>query len=115
MIKNESKTLVRAFIAGAIEVSNTMGTQTLYNWLRAVGEKLGEMEGGGMEGRKKNDLYYHPICPFTALLETAHCQELIKKENSYAEIPREEGVDKPACADIICIMHHAYMKKRAEL
>ncbi|MHC1583011.1 MAG: hypothetical protein ACXQT5_08605, partial [Candidatus Syntropharchaeia archaeon] len=24
-------------------------------------------------------------------------------------------VDKPACADIICIMHHAYMKKRAEL
>jgi hypothetical protein len=112
----KTKTLTRAFIIGAIEVDNMMGAEALYNWLKTIGERLGEVEGKGMEGRMIGELHYESICPFATRLETAHYYDILSKEgDKHAEIPEEKGVDKPVCADIMCIMHHACRRKRAEL
>lgn len=114
MIK--SKTFIKAFIIGAIEVNNRMGGEALYDWLWAIGDRLGELEGGGIEGRKSGDLYYDPICPLKVQLETEHYFDILSKRgDSYLECPREGGIDKPACGDIMCIMHYAYRRKRGEL
>jgi hypothetical protein len=40
---------------------------------------------------------------------------LSKRGDSYLECPREGGIDKPACGDIMCIMHYAYRRRRGEL
>ncbi|MHC1635477.1 MAG: hypothetical protein ACXQTS_02485, partial [Candidatus Methanospirareceae archaeon] len=114
MIK--SKTLAKIFLLGAIEINNTLGAKVLYEWLRSIGERLGEIEGKGIEGRKSGELHYMPICPFVTLLESIHYREVLPREgDKYAMLPRDKDVNGPACADIICIMHHAYRRKRAEL
>jgi hypothetical protein len=112
----KAKTLIKAFIIGAIEVNNMMGAEALYDWLRTIGERLGEAEGRGIEGRRIGELHYESICPFATQLESAHYHDILSKDgDKYAEIPKELGLDKTACADIICIMHHACRRKRAEL
>lgn len=112
----KSKILMRAFIIGSIEVNNMMGEQALYDWLRAVGKRMGEIEGGGIEGRVSGNLHYEPVCRFAAQFETAHYYDILsKKGDKYAKFPMAKGADKSARADILCIMHHAYRRKRAEL
>ncbi|RLG37718.1 MAG: hypothetical protein DRN91_04690 [Candidatus Alkanophagales archaeon] len=112
----KSKTLVKALLIGMIEIGSRVGAQGLYDWLWTIGERLAEMEGKGLEGEKSGDLRYEPFCPLAAQLETTHyCEILPGQESICVEIPRAGGADKPACADIICVVHHAYRRKRAEL
>jgi hypothetical protein len=40
---------------------------------------------------------------------------LPKRGDSYLECPKAGGIDKPACGNIMCILHYAYRKKRGEL
>ncbi|MHC1567806.1 MAG: hypothetical protein ACXQT5_08610 [Candidatus Syntropharchaeia archaeon] len=117
MVESESKRFVTAFTIGAIEINRTMGTHILYDWLRAIGERMGEMDGGGIEGERHNDLSYHPICLFITQLESSRYRELFSKEGrDLAKILENvDARDRAASPDIICITHHAYMKKRAEL
>ena len=112
----KTKTLVKVILIGVIEMSNRMGAQALYDWLQAIGERLGEMEGKGIEGVKCGDLHYEPLCPLATLLDIEHYYDVLPKSaDEYPICKIDRGADKPACADIICIIHHAYLRKRAEL
>jgi len=108
-----------SFIVGMIELNNLFGSESLYDWLKRIGERIAELEGKGIEGKKVDDVYYLPICPLTSVFHYAsHHDELSKSGMAHAdleELKKEQKADDAALASILCVMHHAYRKKRAEL
>lgn len=108
-----------SFILGMIELNNLFGSESLYDWLKRIGERIAELEGKGIEGKKTGDVYYLPTCPLASVFHYAsHHDELSKSGEVYAdleELKKEQKAEDAALASMLCIMHHAYRKKRAEL
>ncbi|MBE0517144.1 MAG: hypothetical protein IBX41_07145 [Methanophagales archaeon] len=118
MIKEETPAL--SFIVGMIELHNLFGSESLYEWVKKIGERIAEVEGKGIEGKKINDVHYLPICPLAASYHFASNYEVLSKsgETPYAnleELQKEQTAEDAALGSILCVMHHAYRKKRAEL
>jgi hypothetical protein len=108
-----------SFIIGMIELNNLVGAESLYDWLKRIGERIAELEGRGIEGKKVDDVYYLPICPLASAFQYAsHHGELSKSGMAHADLEalqKEQKADDAALGSILCVMHHAYRKKRAEL
>ncbi len=119
MIKEKIPAL--SFMLGIIELNNLLGSESLYNWLTKIGERIAELEGKGIEGKKIDDVHYLPTCPFVSVFHySSFYEQLPKSGDAYVDLEelkmkKEQKADGAALANIFCIMHHAYRKKRAEL
>lgn len=115
--------LPQGFLIGIMDLVDMMGPEKTSEWLTRIGEKLGETQGPGFDGAPEDDLNYLPMCPFT--------DELIRFIDMFGERPEEfkriveyvteregsnkENVECPAVVNTLCLLHHGYRKKRAEL
>ncbi|MCL7415488.1 MAG: hypothetical protein M8349_05435 [ANME-2 cluster archaeon] len=115
--------LPQAFMIGITDLVNIIGPEKTVKWLIQIGRELAETQGPGLEGAPEGDLNYLPICPFS--------DELIHFIDMFGERPKEfqtiveyvkereaantDKVECPAVASILCLMHHAYRVKRAEM
>ncbi|MCK4928243.1 MAG: hypothetical protein KAR76_00760 [Methanosarcinales archaeon] len=115
--------LPQAFMIGITDLVDMIGAEKTVKWLITIGRELGENQGPGLEGAPEGDLNYLPICPFA--------DELVRFIDMFGERPEEyntiveyvkerEAADKdkvecPAVASVLCLMHHAYRVKRAEM
>ncbi|RZN33712.1 MAG: hypothetical protein EFT35_10285 [Methanophagales archaeon ANME-1-THS] len=108
-----------SFIVGMLELTNLSGSESLYEWLKKIGERIAELEGKGIEGKKMDDVYYLPICPLASAYHYAsHHDELSKAGLLSAHVEalkHEQTAGDAALGSMLCVMHHAYRKKRAEL
>ncbi|MCD4766787.1 MAG: hypothetical protein K8R34_09780 [Methanosarcinales archaeon] len=105
------------------ELVKMVGPEKTCILLSRIGKGLAETQGAGLEGVPEDDLHYLPICPFA--------DEIIRFVDLFGERPEEfqaivkyvnekEAMDKdkvecPAMASILCLLHNAYRKKRAEM
>ena len=112
-------TPVRAFVAGIIEVANEHGAEGLKTWLEAIGERLAELEGPGVEGKVSHGMNFLLSCPLYAIFEIPDSfRDLPRASNGYIDLEELKGErpeDEAAASSVFCIMHHAYRRKRAEL
>lgn len=115
--------LPQAFMVGITELVKTIGPGKTCILLSHIGKELAETQGAGLEGVPENDLHYLPMCPFA--------DEIIRFVDLFGERPEEfktiveyvaekeamnkDKVECPAMASILCLMHNAYRKKRAEM
>jgi hypothetical protein len=108
-----------SFIVGMLELNDLFGSESLYDWLKKIGERIAELEGKGIEGKKMDDVYYLPICPLASAYHYAsHHDELAKTGLISADLEalrHEQKAEDAALGSMLCVMHHAYRKKRAEL
>ena len=115
--------LPQGFLIGIMDLVNIMGPEKTSEWLTRIGEKLGETQGPGFEGAPEGDLNYLPMCPFTDELirfidmfgdrpeEFKRVVEYVKER----EASNEDKVECPAIVNTLCLLHHGYRKKRAEM
>jgi len=115
--------LPQAFMVSITELVKMVGPEKTCILLSRIGKGLAETQGAGLEGVPEDDLHYLPICPFA--------DEIIRFVDLFGERPEEfqaivkyvnekEAMDKdkvecPAMASILCLLHNAYRKKRAEM
>ncbi len=115
--------LPQAFMVSITELVEMVGPEKTCILLSRIGKGLAETQGPGLEGVPEDDLHYLPICPFA--------DEIIRFVDLFGERPEEfqaivkyvtekEAMDKdkvecPAMASILCLLHNAYRKKRAEM
>jgi hypothetical protein len=115
--------LPQAFMIGIMKLVDMIGPEKTCEWLTSIGEELAITQGPGLEGVPEDDLNYLPMCPFS--------DELIRFIDMHGERPEQfqkmieciaqrEAADKdnvecPAVATILCLLHHAYRAKRAEM
>lgn len=108
-----------SFIVGMGELNNLLGSESLDAWLKKIGERLAELEGKGIEGKKIDDIYYLPICPLaSAYLYASHHDELSQAglfSADFGKLNHEQKAEDAALGSLLCVMHHAYRMKRAEL
>lgn len=115
--------LPQAFMVGITELVKMVGPEKTCILLSRIGKGLAETQGQGLEGVPEDDLHYLPICPFA--------DEIIRFVDLFGERPEEfkaivkyvtekeagnkDKVECPAMASILCLLHNAYRKKRAEM
>jgi hypothetical protein len=115
--------LPQAFLIGITDLVNLIGAEKTVKWLIGIGKELGETQGSGLEGAPEGDLNYVPMCPFS--------DELIRYVDMFGERPEEfktiveyvnereaankDKVECPAVSSVLCLLHHAYRVKRAEM
>ncbi|NIA03135.1 MAG: hypothetical protein GWP12_01140 [Nitrospirae bacterium] len=115
--------LPQGFLIGIVDLVNIIGPEKTSEWLIRIGKELGETQGPGFEGAPEGDLNYLPMCPFTDELvrfmdmfgdkpeEFKRVVEYIKER----EASNKEKVECPAVVNTLCLLHHGYRKKRAEM
>ena len=115
--------LPQAFLIGITDLVDLIGAEKTVKWLIRIGTELGETQGSGLEGAPEGDLNYLPMCPFS--------DELIRYIDMFGERPEEfkmivdyikereaankDKVECPAVSNVLCLLHHAYRVKRAEM
>jgi len=115
--------LPQAFMVGITELVKMIGPEKTCILLSHIGRELAETQGPGLEGVPEDDLHYLPMCPFA--------DEIIRFVDLFGERPEEfkiiveyvaekearnkDEVECPAMASILCLLHNAYRKKRAEM
>lgn len=115
--------LPQAFMIGISDLVDTVGPEMTVKWLIRIGRELAETQGPGLEGDPAGDLNYLLLNPFS--------DEVIRFIDMFGERPEEyqrideyvkerekenkDIVECPAVASVICIMHHAYRVRRAEM
>ena len=115
--------LPQAFMVGITELVEMVGPEKTCILLSRIGKGLAETQGAGLEGVPEDDLHYLPMCPFA--------DEIIRFVDLFGERPEEfqvivkyvaekeamdnDKVECPAMASILCLLHNAYRKKRAEM
>jgi len=115
--------LPQAFMVGITELVQMVGPEKTSILLAHIGKELAETQGAGLEGVPEDDLHYLPMCPFA--------DEIIRFVDLFGEKPEEfkiiveyvakkeamdnDKVECPAMASILCLLHNAYRKKRAEM
>lgn len=115
--------LPQAFMVGIAQLVDMMGTEKAVDWLIFIGEELAKTQGPGFEGAPENSLNYLPLCPFT--------DELVRFVDLFGERPEEyrkileyvkekkmdekEKIKFPAVSTTLCLIHHAYRSRRAQL
>ncbi|MCK4937340.1 MAG: hypothetical protein KAR85_01905 [Methanosarcinales archaeon] len=115
--------LPQAFLIGITDLVDLIGAEMTVEWLIRIGTELGETQGPGLEGDPEGDLNYLPMCPFS--------HELIRYIDMFGERPEgfkiivdyvkereaadEDKVECPAVSSVLCLLHHAYRVKRAEM
>lgn len=113
----------QAFMVGITDLVKMIGPEKTCILLSNIGKKLAETQGPGLEGVPENDLHYLPICPFAdeiiriidLLGERPEEFQIIVKYVTEKEARNKDKVECPAVASILCLMHNAYRKKRAEM
>lgn len=115
--------LPQGFLIGIMDLVDQIGPKKTSEWLTGIGEKLGETQGPGLEGAPEGDLNYLPLCPFYDELIRfidlfGDRPEEFKRITEYVqehEASNKEKVECPAVANTLCLLHHGYRKKRAEM
>ncbi len=115
--------LPQAFMVGITDLVKMIGPEKTCILLSNIGKELAETQGPGLEGVPENDLHYLPICPFAdeiiriidLLGERPEEFQIIVKYVTEKEVMNKDKVECPAVASILCLMHNAYRKKRAEM
>lgn len=115
--------LPQAFMVSITELVNMLGPEKTCILLSRIGKGLAETQGAGLEGVPEDDLHYLPMCPFAN--EIIHFIDLfgerpeefqtIVKYVTEKEYMDEDKVECPAMASILCLLHNAYRKKRADM
>jgi len=122
MIRLDSM-LPQAFMIGIIEMVNEDGPEKTTKWLTNIGKEMAKTQGSGLEGNPLDGLNYLPLCPFADELIRfidifgEHPEEFLKIVQYVAEREAEDKnkVECPAVANILCLLHNAYRKKRARM
>ncbi|RQD92548.1 hypothetical protein D5R95_00335 [Methanosalsum natronophilum] len=121
MIRLENM-LPKAFLLGIVEVVNEVGPEKAHDWLVKIAQKIGESEGGGIEGAREGDLHYLPTSP--CITDIREFIEIFGHPDEFDQIVEHsnnlkdnstEGWKYPALTDILGILHHWYNYKRAEM
>ena len=115
--------LPQAFMVGITDLVQMVGPEKTCILLSQIGKELAQTQGPGLEGVPEDDLHYLPMCPFA--------DEIIRFVDLFGERPEEfqaivkyvtekeagnkDKVECPAMASILCLLHNAYRKKRAEM
>ena len=110
--------MTKSFLVGIQELEDQIGPEATEEWMRKIGEKLGEMEGQGIMGDQEGPLNCFRICLFapklSEFLEEFGSPEEHEKILKY--VKREDrGEGGPAVVNVCCPMCYAYRKKRGEL
>ncbi|AEH61208.1 conserved hypothetical protein [Methanosalsum zhilinae DSM 4017] len=121
MIRLENM-LPKAFLLGIVEMVNIVGPEKTLEWLEDIARRLGDIEGGGIEGAREDDINYIPISPCTTDLvefmdmfgEPEEFKKIIEYSNHKRDIS-ERGWEYPALTNILGVLHHWYSYRRAEI
>ncbi len=115
--------LPQAFMVGITELVKMVGPEKTSILLAHIGKELAETQGAGLEGVPEDDLHYLPMCPFADEIirfvdlfgERPEEFQVIVKYVAKKEAMNKDKVECPAMASILCLLHNAYRKKRAEM